>query len=69
MILKDIQIFLALCEKVITPLQSSICESFTSLWRNFGPLFFAELFQFSHAGLFSSMNGLCKVMPKHLNGI
>lgn len=42
-------------------------NSFTSLWRDFGPLFFPELFKFSHTGGFSSINGPFNVMPKHLN--
>ena len=44
-------------------------ESFTVLWRNFGPLIFAELLSFNHIGGFSSMNCLLKVTPQHLNRI
>lgn len=37
-------------------------ESFTSLWRNFGPLVFAELFEFNYV-----IGWFFKVMPKNLN--
>lgn len=37
-------------------------ESFTSLWRNFAPPFFAELLSFTLIGEFSSINSLFKVI-------
>lgn len=43
--------------------------SFSSLWRTFGPLFFAELLWFSHTGAFLSVNDLFMVVPKHINWI
>lgn len=42
-------------------------EPLTSLWRNVGPLFSAELGFFSHIWRFLSMNGLFKVRLKHFN--
>lgn len=38
--------------------------SFISLWMNFGPLFFTEMFWFGNTGEFSSMNSLFKASAK-----
>lgn len=51
------------CSHVIT-----FNECFTSLWRNFFPLFFAE-FWFSYTEGVLSMDCLFKVWPKHLSWI
>lgn len=40
--------------------------SFTSLWRTYSALFFAQLFKFIHIGRFLSIYGLFKVMSKQL---
>lgn len=44
-------------------------ESFTSLWMNFCPLVFAELFYVSDIGGLLIMNDLFKDMAKQLNWI
>lgn len=44
-------------------------QSFTSLWKNFGPRFFVELLSFSITGRLSSMNCPFNILQQHLNGV
>lgn len=73
---------MALCEKLFTPLNlttgrpnlsgkycnQTLGMSRLQLGKNFGPLIFAELLQFSNLGGFPSMNHLSEVLLQHRDG-